>query len=98
MSEASIARRLARLARLRFGGFGVAALGLGLGLGLLLATARCDRELLRGVTYNIEDFPKHDTQVELAFRTLAGLDAPVVVGRPTTRRRCVGPSRACSNR
>jgi endonuclease/exonuclease/phosphatase family metal-dependent hydrolase len=54
------------------------SLVLGLGLGALLAMSRCDREALRIVTYNIEDFPKSEAQVEHAFRTIAGLDAPVV--------------------
>jgi endonuclease/exonuclease/phosphatase family metal-dependent hydrolase len=51
---------------------------LALGLGALLATARCEREPLRIVTYNIEDFPKSELQVEHAFRTIVGLEAPVV--------------------
>jgi endonuclease/exonuclease/phosphatase family metal-dependent hydrolase len=51
---------------------------LGLGLGALLVMATGEREPLRIVTYNIEDFPKDDVQVEYAFRTIAGLDAPVV--------------------
>lgn len=55
-----------------------AALLLGLGLGVLLASGRCDRQPLRIVTYNIEDFPKSEAQVESAFRTIAGLDAPVI--------------------
>jgi endonuclease/exonuclease/phosphatase family metal-dependent hydrolase len=49
-----------------------------LGLGALLGMTRCRAEPLRIVTYNIEDFPKSDAQVEAAFRTLAGLDAPVI--------------------
>ena len=49
-----------------------------LGLGALLAMARCEREPLRIATYNIEDFPKSQLQVEHAFRTIAGLDAPVI--------------------
>lgn len=40
--------------------------------------ARCEREPLRIVTYNIEDFPKSELQVEHAFRTIAALDAPVI--------------------
>jgi endonuclease/exonuclease/phosphatase family metal-dependent hydrolase len=51
---------------------------LGLALGLALALGRCEPEPLRVVTYNIEDFPKSRIQIESAFRTIAGLDAPVV--------------------
>ena len=56
----------------------VTSLLLGLALAVSLTMARCEREPLRIVTYNIEDFPKNDVQIEHAFRTIAGLDAPVI--------------------
>jgi endonuclease/exonuclease/phosphatase family metal-dependent hydrolase len=68
---------LVRLAWLRRRKVGL-GLTLGLGLGALLATARCEPEPLRVVTYNIENFPKSELQIEHAFRTIAGLDAPIV--------------------
>src|SRR5690606_2160840 len=63
---------------------GSTAMLLGLGLGVLLALARCEPAPLSIVTYNIENFPKHDAQIESAFRTLAGLDAPVVAVQEIT--------------
>lgn len=51
---------------------------IGLSLLVPLALVRCKAEPLRIVSYNIEDFPKSELQVEHAFRQIAGLEAPVI--------------------
>lgn len=68
---------LARLAWLRRRELVVVAT-IGLVLGAILGLARREPKPLRIVTYNIENFPKSELQVEHAFRTIGGLDAPIV--------------------
>jgi endonuclease/exonuclease/phosphatase family metal-dependent hydrolase len=56
--------------------FLVLALALGIGTKLLCTSAPSPS--LRIATFNIEDFPKDDRQIEGAFAEIAALDAPIV--------------------